>query len=116
MSARTSPGSTLPAGIHLVAARRSPAPPLPDPRRDRRRVRPGQPAQARCLPGQRLIQLTVACALEDAGHFGQQIGPAVGELAERGHRETSMMPESLLNVFTPRELADLLAYLESLKK
>jgi putative heme-binding domain-containing protein len=38
------------------------------------------------------------------------------DLAERGKRETSMMPEGLLAPFTPAELANLLAYLESLKK
>lgn len=37
------------------------------------------------------------------------------DIAERGHRETSMMPEGLLNGFTPQDLANLLAWLESLK-
>ena len=37
------------------------------------------------------------------------------DVAERGKRETSMMPEGLLNAFTPADLANLLAFLESLK-
>ena len=39
-----------------------------------------------------------------------------GDITERGHRETSMMPEGLLNVFTTQDLQNLLAWLESLKK
>ncbi len=39
-----------------------------------------------------------------------------GDIVERGHRETSMMPEGLLNVFTTQDLQNLLAWLESLKK
>jgi putative heme-binding domain-containing protein len=38
-----------------------------------------------------------------------------GDIAERGHREQSMMPDGLLNSFTPTDLANLLAYMESLK-
>jgi putative heme-binding domain-containing protein len=38
-----------------------------------------------------------------------------GDIVERGKRETSMMPEGLLAGFTPPDLANLLAYLESLK-
>jgi putative heme-binding domain-containing protein len=38
------------------------------------------------------------------------------DVAERGHREISMMPEGLLNAFTTQDLANLLAWLESLKK
>ena len=37
------------------------------------------------------------------------------DVTERGKRETSMMPEALLNAFTPADLANLLAFLESLK-
>jgi hypothetical protein len=37
------------------------------------------------------------------------------DVAERGKREQSMMPEGLLNSFSPAELVSLLAYLESLE-
>lgn len=47
---------------------------------------------------------------------GQTVTIEKGDIAERGHRPQSMMPEGLLNGFTPAELANLLAYLESLKK
>jgi putative heme-binding domain-containing protein len=47
---------------------------------------------------------------------GQTVLVEKADIAERGHREQSMMPEGLLNAFTPAELANLLAYLESLKK
>jgi putative heme-binding domain-containing protein len=46
---------------------------------------------------------------------GQTVLIEKADIAERGHREQSMMPEGLLNAFTPEELAHLLAYLESLK-
>jgi putative heme-binding domain-containing protein len=46
---------------------------------------------------------------------GQSITLAKTNIAERGKREQSMMPEGLLNAFTPAEFASLLAYLESLK-
>ena len=46
---------------------------------------------------------------------GQTVTIEKGDLKERGKRETSMMPEGLLNGFTPAELNSLLAYLESLK-
>ena len=36
-------------------------------------------------------------------------------IAERGHRPQSMMPEGLMAAFTPAEVGNLLAYLESLK-
>ena len=38
-----------------------------------------------------------------------------GDITERGKSEQSMMPEGLLNTFTPADLANLLAYIESLK-
>ena len=38
------------------------------------------------------------------------------DITERGTREQSMMPEGLLNAFAPADLANLLAWLESLKK
>jgi putative heme-binding domain-containing protein len=47
---------------------------------------------------------------------GQTMLIEKADIAERGHREQSMMPEGLLNPFTPAELANLLAWLESLKK
>jgi putative heme-binding domain-containing protein len=47
---------------------------------------------------------------------GQTVTIEKGDIAVRGHRPQSMMPEGLLNGFTPAELANLLAYLESLKK
>ena len=46
---------------------------------------------------------------------GQALTIPRAEIAERGHRPQSMMPEGLMNAFTPAELADLLAFLESLK-
>jgi len=47
---------------------------------------------------------------------GQTVMIEKSDVAERGHRPQSMMPEGLLNAFTPAELANLLAWLESLKK
>ncbi|MEO7317392.1 MAG: c-type cytochrome [Chthoniobacteraceae bacterium] len=46
---------------------------------------------------------------------GQTVTIEKGDLKERGKRDVSMMPEGLLNGFTPAELSALLAYLESLK-
>lgn len=63
-----------------------PAPPLLDPCRDRLRVGPGQAAQGRGLPAGRLVKLTLARALKDAGDLGEQVGAAASELAEPGHR------------------------------
>jgi putative heme-binding domain-containing protein len=47
--------------------------------------------------------------------LGQTLTLEKADITERGKRETSMMPEGLLNAFAPSELANLLAYLESLK-
>lgn len=47
---------------------------------------------------------------------GQTVTIEKGDIVERGHRPQSMMPEGLLNTFTPAELSNLLAWLESLKK
>ena len=47
---------------------------------------------------------------------GQTVTIEKGDITERGHRPQSMMPEGLLNTFTPAELANLLAWMESLKK
>ena len=46
---------------------------------------------------------------------GQTVSIEKGNIKERGKRDASMMPEGLLNSFTPAELSSLLAYLESLK-
>jgi putative heme-binding domain-containing protein len=47
--------------------------------------------------------------------IGQTVTIEKGDITDRGHREISMMPEGLLNTFTAADLANLLAYLESLK-
>jgi hypothetical protein len=47
---------------------------------------PGEPAQGGGLPGERLIVPALGRALEDAGHLGQEVGPAAGKVAEFGHR------------------------------
>ena len=47
--------------------------------------------------------------------IGQAITIEKGDIKERGKRDISMMPEGLLNAFSPSDLANLLAYLESLK-
>lgn len=62
-----------------------PVPPLLDPRRDLLRVGPGLPAQSRGLARERLIQLALTGALENAGDLGQQVGPAVSEIREGIH-------------------------------
>jgi putative heme-binding domain-containing protein len=46
---------------------------------------------------------------------GQTVMIEKADIAERGHREQSMMPEGLMNAFSAAELSHLLAYLESLK-
>ena len=46
---------------------------------------------------------------------GQTLTIEKSDLKERGRREVSMMPEGLLNAFSPAEMANLIAYLESLK-
>ncbi len=47
---------------------------------------------------------------------GQTVSLEKGDIAERGHRPQSMMPEGLMNASTVAELANLLAWLETLKK
>jgi hypothetical protein len=69
-----------------LAASRSPAPPLLDPRRDRLRVSTGRAAKARGLPGERFIELALAGTLEDPRHVGQKITAPGGELAQLPHR------------------------------
>jgi putative heme-binding domain-containing protein len=46
---------------------------------------------------------------------GQTLTLEQADIVERGVRPQSMMPEGLLNGFTPADLANLLSYLESLK-
>jgi putative heme-binding domain-containing protein len=46
---------------------------------------------------------------------GQAVVLAKADIAERGKREQSMMPEGLMNAFTPADFAALLSYLQSLK-
>ncbi len=46
---------------------------------------------------------------------GQSVTVEKADIKARGKRETSIMPEGLFNAFTPGDLADLLAYLESVK-
>jgi len=57
-----------------------------DPGRYGAGVGPGHPAKPGGGPGQRLVRLALAGALEDAGHLGQQVGPAPGQRAEFGQR------------------------------
>jgi putative heme-binding domain-containing protein len=47
---------------------------------------------------------------------GQTVLVEKADIAERGHREQSMMPEGLLHSFTAPDLANLLAWMESLKR
>jgi putative heme-binding domain-containing protein len=52
----------------------------------------------------------------DIGNItGQVVKLEVGDIKSRGKRDTSMMPEGLVNTISPGELASILAYLESLK-
>ena len=46
---------------------------------------------------------------------GQALTLEKSDIAERGKRDTSIMPEGLLNAFTPSDLQNLLAWLESLR-
>jgi len=46
---------------------------------------------------------------------GQIVTIEKGDITARGKSEQSMMPEGLLNTFTPADVANLLAFLESLK-
>jgi hypothetical protein len=49
-------------------------------------------AQPRGGPGQRLVRLALAGALEDPGHLGEQVGPARGQRAEFGQRDRLLVP------------------------
>ena len=84
------PGSSQ-VGLALAGERRASgvrraAAALLDPGRDGVGVGSGQAAQPGGRPGQRLVRLALRCPLEDPGHLGQQIGPAVGQRAEFGQR------------------------------
>lgn len=63
-----------------------PAPPFSDPGRYRLQIGPGRTAQLRSLPRERLIRLTLATALQNARHIGQQVTAPARELAQRRHR------------------------------
>ena len=78
--------SGAPAAVRRLACGPGPAPSFGGPLRDEGGLGSGEPAQGGGLAGQRLIMPTLGCALEDAGHLGQQVGPAGGKLAEFGHR------------------------------
>ncbi len=54
-------------------------------------------------------------SLDVSNIAGQAVTLEIGDIKERGKRETSIMPEGLVNTISPAELASLLAYLESLK-
>jgi len=54
-------------------------------------------------------------SLEVRNIAGQSITLPKADIAERGKREQSMMPEGLMNTFSPADFASLLAYLQSLK-
>ena len=53
---------------------------------------PGRAVQLCRLPGQRLVKLPLAGALEDPGNLGEQVGPASGELAQLPHRGRVFRP------------------------
>ncbi len=46
----------------------------------------------RGLARERLVEFPRGRALEDPGDLGEQIGPAVGELTELGHRGALLVP------------------------
>jgi len=69
-----------------------PAPSFGGPLRDEGVVGSGEPAQGGGLAGERLIVPARRRALEDAGHLGQQVGPACGKVAEFGHRGALLVP------------------------
>src|SRR5690349_7686581 len=90
--AGTAFGPAPPLGRHRLAGeRRAPgvrraAAAFLDPARYGLGVGPGHPAQPRRGPGQRLVWLALAGALEDPGHLGQQVGPASGQRPDFGQR------------------------------
>jgi putative heme-binding domain-containing protein len=56
-----------------------------------------------------------ADSLEVRNIAGQSVTIETADIKARGKRDTSIMPEALVNNITPADLANLLAYLESLK-
>ena len=74
------------AAVRRLACALGAAPAFGGPLRDEGVVGSGEPAQGGGLAGQRLILPALGCALEDAGHLGQQVGPACGKVAEFSHR------------------------------
>jgi hypothetical protein len=74
-----------PAAVRRLACGLGPAPSFGGPSRDEGVVGSGEPAQGGGLPGERLIVPALGRAFEDAGHLGQQVGPASGKVAEFGH-------------------------------
>jgi hypothetical protein len=52
------------------------------------------PAQPRGGPGQRLVRFALACPLEDAGHLGQQVGPAPASARSSASAAASSSPVS----------------------
>ena len=80
---RMVPGRPRTAG---VGVRRTPAA-FFDPGRYGLLVGPGLAAQLRGGPGERLVEFSLRRALEDPGHFGQQVSPASRERTEFGERD-----------------------------
>src|SRR6266487_1768672 len=96
-SPRSEPGRTWPRADtalgqhHLAGERRAPgvrraAAAFLDPARYGVGIGPGHAAQPSRGPGQRLVRLALARALEDAGHLGQQVGPALRQPPDFGQR------------------------------
>jgi hypothetical protein len=81
-----------PAAVRRLACGLGPAPSFGDPLRDKGGLGSGQSAQGGGLAGERLIVPALGRALEDAGHLGQQVGPAAGEVAEFSHRGGLLVP------------------------
>lgn len=70
-------------------------PSLLDPGRDCCLISPGRPAQACRLPHERLIELALASALQDARHMRQEVGAARSELPQLPHRSVMLGPGQL---------------------
>ena len=74
------------AAVRRLACGLGPASSFGGPLRDEGVVGSGEPAQGGGLAGERLIVPALGRAFEDAGHLGQQVGPACGKVAEFSHR------------------------------
>ena len=74
------------AAVRRLACGLGPASSFGGPLRDEGVVGSGEPAQGGGLAGEWLIVPALGRALEDAGHLGQQVGPACGKVAEFSHR------------------------------